>query len=379
MKNCKKGSAAAAVIAVAVSTVVVLALLAFIGRNVGRPKSAKSSTGSSIVLTDNMEIYGANCTSRALDGIIAIPRRYWLKDSDIVAPKPNPDCYGQTDDPAVLRDLIQRAAPLLGGQTLYFDPNTQLLPGSQVQYYMDDTILTITWKTVINQSVYTFSETKILHGSQLRRFLAGGEFGSDKQFTTTEMSESVNAVVASSGDFYKFRYAGIVVYEGQVRRVNTNRADTCFITEDGDLLFSYQNEKMTLEEAQAFVDENKVRFSLTFGPVLVDDYQRCEPKDYDIGQPNSNSSRAALCQMGPLHYLLVNVNPDADSGNPCTINIHQLAEQVQKTGCVKAYTLDGGQTAVIAMQGQTVNPVLFGQQREISDIIYFATAIPEGD
>ena len=55
-----------------------------------------------------------------------------------------------------------------------------------------------------------------------------------------------------------------------------------------------------------------------------------------------------------------------------------FAKNIAATGCDKAYTLDGGQTAVIAMNDQLMNAVLFGFQRKISDIIYFATAVPEG-
>jgi hypothetical protein len=36
------------------------------------------------------------------------------------------------------------------------------------------------------------------------------------------------------------------------------------------------------------------------------------------------------------------------------------------------------QTAVLAMNDQLINAVLFGFQRKISDIIYFATALPDG-
>lgn len=368
---------------VTVCCLLTAAILSGIVIYLGKPTPHNSSAGRSITLTRELNQYAAAQTQDALSGIIALPRsvpvsapEYRLDDEQLIAPAPNPDCYGDTTDPAVLQDLLDRAAPLLDGQSFYFTPNQPLLPGSSVHYYFDDTILAITWKEAIKQSVYTFSEVKLLNGSQFRRFLAGGEFGSEKQFETTEMAKSVNAVIASSGDFYTFRYAGIVVYGNQVRRVNSNRADTCLINEDGDLLFIYQNEKMTKEEAQAYVDQNHVRFSLTFGPVLIDEGQRCEPMTYDIGQPDSYSSRAALCQMGKLHYLLVNVNPEGD--NPCRITVHQLAEQLVSTGCEKAYTLDGGQTAVIAMGGELMNPVLFGTQRKISDIIYFATAIPEG-
>ena len=46
-------------------------------------------------------------------------------------------------------------------------------------------------------------------------------------------------------------------------------------------------------------------------------------------------------------------------------------------GVPKAYTLDGGQTAVMIFNGDLINSVEFGNQRAVSDIIYFATAIPE--
>ena len=43
-----------------------------------------------------------------------------------------------------------------------------------------------------------------------------------------------------------------------------------------------------------------------------------------------------------------------------------------------AYCLDGGQTAAIVMNDQLINRPVYGEQRKISDIIYFATAVPEG-
>ena len=47
-----------------------------------------------------------------------------------------------------------------------------------------------------------------------------------------------------------------------------------------------------------------------------------------------------------------------------------------KRGCIKAYTLDGGQIATTAFNGELINPVQFGAQKDISDVIYFATAVP---
>ena len=42
-----------------------------------------------------------------------------------------------------------------------------------------------------------------------------------------------------------------------------------------------------------------------------------------------------------------------------------------------AYALDGGQTATIVTGNERMNDVDYGGERDISDIIYFATAIPE--
>ena len=281
--------------------------------------------------------------------------------------------YGQARTPEELSWFGKEAAGLLQGQKLYFCPERELLEGAPIRYYIDDSIAVVTWKEVWDLSVLTFAEVTIADGSQFRRFLADGRYGAQTQYKTTEMAQTVNAVLASSGDFYKFHYNGVVVYENQLRNIYTNRADTCYINDQGDLLFTYQNERMTEEEARKFIQENNVRFSLAFGPVLVDDSQRCEPETYDLGEVNSHSSRAALCQLGKLHYLVVTANPE--DGHPGTLTIHQFAERIAQTGCRKAYTLDGGQTAAIALDGELVNHVLYGQQRPISDIIYFATAV----
>lgn len=296
-----------------------------------------------------------------------------LNDADLVAPKPLAECYGQADTIEEMSWFEEKAAGLLQGQELYFGPQREQLEGTPINYYLDDSIAVVTWKELVGYTVLTFAEVKIADGSQFRRFLADGRYGADTQYKTTEMAQTVNAVLASSGDFYKFHYNGIVVYEGEVRKVHANKADTCFIDDGGNLIFLSQDVQMNDEEAQKFVDENNIRFSLVFGPILVDDGVRCEPANYDLGEINSFSPRAALCQMDELHYLVVTANPEPE--HPGKLDIHQFAQRLAETGCQKAYTLDGGQTAAIALDGELVNYVLYGQQRPISDIIYFATAV----
>jgi len=293
-----------------------------------------------------------------------------------VAPEPNQNFFGETTDPSSLQWLLDEAAWMLDGQALYFDLGVQIYEDSKVMYYLDDSIFAITWKEVHEDSVYTFSEIKVRDPSQFRRHLAGGEFGSDMQYMTTEMAQSVNAVVASSGDFYRFRDFGICVYEGQVKRVEGTYAETCMIDDRGDMHFVYGGDITETAAAQAYVDENNIQFSLCFGPILVDNYQVVEHSWYGVGEINEGYARAALCQMGELHYIVATAN---------TQGVHQeiptvatFCKYISATGCKMAYCLDGGQTAVIVMNDELINRPVYGSQRKISDIIYFATAVPEG-
>ena len=300
---------------------------------------------------------------------------YELKDSDLVAPEPDRSKFGQTEDPATMGDFLKQVQKVHGWQPSYFTTDVQIFSGSKVMYYLDDSIAAITWKEVHDGSVYTFSEVKIAHPSQFRRFLADGIYGSDKQYTTTEMAESVNAVVASSGDFHRFRSFGICVYEGQVKKVEGTYAETCYIDDKGDLLFTYGGDLTTTAQAQKFVDENNIRFSLCFGPILVDNYEVVEHTWYGVGEINEGYARAALCQMGELHYIVATANTEGPNQEIPTVKMFQ--RNIAATGCRMAYSLDGGQTAAIVMNDYLINRPVYGTQRKISDIIYFATAIPE--
>lgn len=304
-----------------------------------------------------------------------VRRIYELNDADIVAPEPDQSKFGETEDPSTMGEFLKQVEKIHGWQPGYFTMDVEIFAGSKVMYYLDDSIAAITWKEVHDGSVYTFSEVKIAHASQLRRFLADGIYGSDKQYTTTEMAESVNAVVASSGDFHRFRSFGICVYEGQVKKVEGTYAETCYIDDKGDLLFTYGGDILTTAKAQEFVDANNIRFSLCFGPIMVDNYELVDHTWYGVGEITEGYARAALCQMGELHYILATANTEGPNQEIPTVRSFQ--KNIAATGCRMAYCLDGGQTAAIVMNDQLINRPVYGTQRKISDIIYFATAIPE--
>ena len=359
-------------------TVFVLAtLLGTLLLSSGNNQTTDTASQSHVAIMDKFDMSMTNEISKALEGIITVEKNYWLSDDNLVAPVPNHDNYGQADTAAELAWLLEEAADLIDGQEMLFNTETPVWEKDRVYYYYDETILVITWKQIIDGMLFNLSEVKIAHPSQFRRFLAGGEFGSDKQYVTTEMAASVNAVMATSGDFYKFRRNGVVVYDGELQRFEGSLVDTCFINDDGDLLLSYRRDFASQAEAEAFVKDNNVRFSLVFGPILVDNGQVVKSNGYPLGEVTKEYTRAAICQMGSLHYLVASVTGEPSNGYTKRPTIAKFAEKVAELGVEKAYALDGGQTTVICMDGQAISNPDFDTQRKISDIIYFATAIPD--
>ena len=306
---------------------------------------------------------------------LSVPKIFWLSEDATKGLVPNPENYGTTDDPSTLQWLLDEAQALLQGDETLFSTDVTLMPGSEATYYLDESIFAVTWKQVFDNCVYTISEIQLSHPSQFRRHLEGGVIDKIKLSTPTLMSRSVNAVVGSAADHYLGRRAGIIVYDGEVKRVNlAEHVDVCYIDTDGNLVFSYAGDLLDMESAQKFVDEHNISFSLAFGPIIVDNGIRRDISHYVLGEVNDEYARAALCQMGNLHYLVVTANREGPYWKHLTI--HEFARQIEQFGCDKAYTLDGGNTGSIVMNGKLINRTTFGEERWQGDLLYFCTAVP---
>jgi len=258
---------------------------------------------------------------------------------------------------------------------MVFSTNVKLCPGTKIRYYYDPTILVITWQEVRNNSVYSISEVKIADASQFRRFLSNGEYGSGARYLTSEMAASVNAVVATNGDYYGIRQVGCVVYNGQLMRMEGRTMDSCYIDDQGDLHLVRAGEIVSEEKMEQFIEENNIRFSLSFGPILVENGKAVKIKNpYCVGEVDTPNPRAALCQKDTRHYLLVLCNEQYPYTS--THKLWTFAENLEKLGVKTAYNLDGGRSGSLIMNDEKINYIY---ERKITDIIYFATAYSNGD
>ena len=308
-----------------------------------------------------------------------VRKAYSLPADAKAGPAADPALFGETTDPAVITELLRSplALQLIGGQALTWNEDIVYIPGSSIHYYLDETILVLVWQEEAAKAVGTFAEVIVSDASQLRRKLVNDTFDADRYEYATTLSRQANAVLALGGDMYDHpsRSNGICVYEGEILRFEPDTSDSCFFTDTGDMLFAYRHQFETREEAEAFVEENNVMFSVCFGPVLIDEGKDVSPTFYTWGEIYDAYARSAIGQLGELHYLAMTINCQRPDYNYLA-NIWQLTDEMMARGCETAYALDGGQTASIIINHELINPVQFGHERYTSDIIYFATAIP---
>ena len=312
-----------------------------------------------------------------------------IPENSLTGMEPDPEGYHESMEAEDLTAFLQReeVQKLVGDRKLVWNADIERFPDTPVRWYFDETILCIVWQEVEAQTVGTFSETIIADGSQLRRKISADELWSFAFETTSQFAADTRAVLAFGGDFYYHgRACGIGIYQREFYRFDPVTCDTCYITADGDMLFSYRRQFAEQAEAEQFAEENQVLFSLGFGPVLIDDYVDVTPEDYPWGEVKDTYARSALGLMEEHHYLTMNLNcGDAGTEYYNLATLRQAADAMVARGCRKAYALDGGQTATTVFGGTLINPVQFGWEKEISDIIYFASAhggelkeIPQG-
>ena len=365
------------------SLLLAVVLLLFVSLNVHPGSEASSSAASSAKsdLVGRLNVYMNNAASDALGELAYIKKQYTIDYSATSAPKPDESRFVtySIDEADKVMDVIEQARTfgLLDGQDVIFDPSVEFYWDSDIRCYCDETILAICWKEKINDRVCSFVEVKLADGSQIRRKLVNDTFGSNEKAVASELSRSANAVIAMNADYYKYRDLGVCVYQGQLCRYETS-CDVLFIDSNGDFRMLSASELGSREDVEQYIADNNIQFSMSFGPILVRDgelQQLTGSYAGGIGEMQEQYSRSGIGQYDKLHYLIATVNHSQDGTPRATVN--QFAEIIYGKGVQNAYNFDGGQTSEVLINNERYNYVDWDNEREVSDILYFATAIPE--
>ncbi len=253
--------------------------------------------------------------------------------------------------------------------------------------YSDPTITVKGWTEYHANTKFYFSEVKIAHASQLRTALAGGSFG--KEDYPSNMAKTVNSVIATNGDYSGYRESGMIIRQNVSYRAKQYERltwDVLMIDEFGDFYISDDRhlDLELLKSERRYVDSNGISHNIVntmhFGPSLVVDGKRniLHMQSGCGNQVNEEYKRShtAIGQLGELHYLMCCAE-ETDAGmRPAStgVNIPTMADIMAEKNCIQAYNLDGGQSTTMVFGNDTLNFVNRGGERQLSEIIYFASA-----
>lgn len=241
------------------------------------------------------------------------------------------------------------------------------------QNYSDSTIEAHYYTEMMYKSTFHFVDIRIKHPSQFRMALAYDKYGDKFIKYPSEIARDVNAVAAIDGSFYNKRMHGVIVYKGKRLRNLPNGLDVLLIDSEGNFHIVYDR---NLASSDVF-EKYDIVSGLTFGPELVHDGQALTMRKRRW-EPFSPEPRAAICQFeDDLHYLLCTV--DGRKINSIGVTMQELADGLASKGVKTAYNLDGGQSGTLIFGNQIKNIVAYGGERELGDILYFATALEEDE
>lgn len=206
--------------------------------------------------------------------------------------------------------------------------------------------------------------------SQIRSGMAS-YYGSSATEYGYSMAKRYHAVLAVNGDFFSIHSGGYLVRQGKLyRNMLYGDMDVLIIDNQGDF---HIVQNATRESVAAYADT--VVNSFCFGPALVLNGERCEELIKDEAGPNKLAQRICIAQTGPLSYLCVATEGPENEGS-LGLTLEQFADYVYGKNCITAYNLDGGSSSTVILNNQKINSLSTEKMRQLSDILYFATAIP---
>lgn len=241
-------------------------------------------------------------------------------------------------------------------------PADEPVPEDAYASYVSDDLRIIIDRVDTGKAVYFVADVWIRTIDEFKTAFATGEYGRYKLEMPSKTAADNNAILAISGDSYGSRKYGLVIRDGFLYRDSMN-SDVCVLYSDG-VLESYYQADFDLEAAIA----REPLQGWSFGPKLLND--GAITKNYNTTSTIiSHNPRAAIGYYEPGHYCLIVVD-GRQSDYSIGMTLDELSQVFLDLGCVDAYNLDGGQSAMMVFQGEVLGQPYKGG-REISDIIYF--------
>ena len=236
--------------------------------------------------------------------------------------------------------------------TTYEDDNIKI---TLTDYRENDTDIHVA-DVVLNSSDY------------LKTAFAQRSYGRNVTEKTSEIADSVNAILAINGDYYGAQESGYVIRNGVIYRDEAQRGnEDLVIYEDGSFEI-IQEDEVTAEELL----EKGAQNVLSFGPALVENGSISVSENEEVGKAMASNPRTAIGIIDENHYVFVVA--DGRTSENEGLSLYELAEFMESLGVTTAYNLDGGGSSTMYFNGQIINsPTTNGhsiKERSVSDIVY---------
>lgn len=232
------------------------------------------------------------------------------------------------------------------------------------------TVDTVTLGSGNSKITYYVADVYIADIECFQTYFALDTYGTGYRESVLDMDTASEALLAISGDYYGNSQSyedGVVIRNGILYRASDTDCDICILYYDGTMV-TYSPDEFDAKEAI----ESGAWQAWTFGPELLG-------SDGDIltGFNTSNrllgdNPRAGIGYYEPGHYCLIVVD-GRDTGYSAGVSIQEFSGIFRELGCVSAYNLDGGKSAVMTYDDSVVNQPTEGG-RTISDCLIIKEA-----
>ena len=259
----------------------------------------------------------------------------------------------KTDTPVALR---LAASPEENAETVI----------TENSYHDGNISVEITEERVGDTTVYV-ADVHLASADHLKTAFADNTYGRNVTDTTSDIAESVDAILAVNGDFYGAQQEGFVIRGGVLYRSAAKKgAEDLVIYADGSFGIIREAE-ITAQELL----ESGARDVLSFGPALVENGEISVSVNDEVGRAKASNPRTAIAVIDELHVLLV--VSDGRTKESEGLSLYELAAFLQSKGVQTAYKLDGGGSSTMVFNGRVVNNPTSGRgikERSVSDIVY---------
>lgn len=238
---------------------------------------------------------------------------------------------------------------------------------SETSYSDENIRITITEYREYETAIYV-ADIVVSSPEYLQTAFAQNAYGHNVTEKTSEIAESVSAILAINGDYYGAQEEGYVLRNGVLYRDTAASGQEDLVIYDDGSFAIINEEEVTAEELLG----DGAQQILSFGPALVEDGEVVVSEDDEVGKAKASNPRTAIGIVDDLHYVFV--VSDGRTDESAGVSLSELAEFMKELGVETAYNLDGGGSSTMYFNGEVINnPTTSGRtirERSVSDIVY---------